>query len=149
MNLQCFLMVRCTASEWNQWRQRIFLYIYYIYIYIYMNISSSSRDRQCWGSISKPQTADFFFLLAPFLFLGFFFYIFPQKTSTIVFAHPLIFLCYNTKILYNFPEDQVLAEDRMLMDSDGHSIEKIYRQSQKRIWGILILLSFFFYANVL
>lgn len=54
-----------------------FFYIYYIYIYIYMNISSSSRDRQCWGSISKPQTADFFFSPLPCIFFnGFFFFFF-------------------------------------------------------------------------
>lgn len=70
-----------------------------------MNISSSSRDRQCWGSISKPQTADFF--LAPFLAFfstGFFFFL----------AQPpfFIFLCYNTVILFNSPpDDQLMAED--------------------------------------
>lgn len=56
-----------------------FFYIYYIYIYIYMNISSSSRDRQCWGSISKPQTADFFFSPLPCIFFnGFFFFFWPS-----------------------------------------------------------------------
>lgn len=71
-----------------------------------MNISSSSRDRQCWGSISKPQTADFFFSPLPCIFFnGFFFFFLAQPPF-------FIFLCYNTVILFNStPDDQLMAED--------------------------------------
>lgn len=43
MNLQCFLMVRCTASEWIKRSLRIFLYILYIHLYIYEYIFIISR----------------------------------------------------------------------------------------------------------
>lgn len=71
---------------------REFFYIYIIYTSIYIWIY---LHHLAIGSVGDPfqsrKQPIFFFLLAPFLFLGFFFYIFPQKTSTIVFAPPPFF----------------------------------------------------------
>lgn len=90
----CSVFSWCDAQPVSGSRgDREFFYIYYIYIYIYMNISSSSRDRQCWGSVSKPQTADFFFFSPLFLpltlhlFSLIFFFIFALPPFFSVLQH--------------------------------------------------------------